>query len=159
MTYPIRTALLAGFVALAAPHAMAQPLPVAATTAEHPAAEGSRHAATAHVDQRIGELHAKLAITPAQQPQWDRFTQVMRDNATAMDRRFQRRRQTLPTMSAAENMQSYAHLVVEHGQDVQKLSAAFTTLYAGLSAPQQRIADQSFRDDAHRGDPTRTSSR
>jgi hypothetical protein len=54
-------------------------------------------------------------------------------------------------------MQSYALLVVEHGQDVQKLSTAFNTLYASLSASQQRIADQSFRDDAHRGDPTRSS--
>ncbi len=153
----IRASLLAGYAALLAPATMAQPVRPAATTAEAPVAAGAHHASVRHVDQRIAELHAKLAITPEQQPQWDRFTKVMRDNATAMDTRFQRRRQTLLTMSTAENMQSYAHLVVEHGQDVQRLSAAFDTLYAGLSALQQRTADQNFRDDAHRGDPTRGS--
>ena len=80
----------------------------------------------------------------------------MRANAQAMDDRFQRRAQVMPTMSAAENMQSYAHLVVEHGQDVQRLTAAFDTLYASLSDQQKHIADQSFRDGAHRSDPTRT---
>src|SRR5579872_2083955 len=33
------------------------------------------------VDQRIAELHAKLHITKEQEPQWQQFTQVMRDNA------------------------------------------------------------------------------
>jgi protein CpxP len=108
-----------------------------------------------HIDQRINVLHTKLQISSAQQPQWDQFTQTMRENAQAMDDRFQRRVQTMPTMSAAENMQSYAHLVAEHGQDVQKLAAAFDMLYASMSDQQKRIADQSFRDDAHRGDPTR----
>jgi hypothetical protein len=162
MTYSIRATLLTGaailgFGALLAPTVRAQPVQAATTAAEAPATEGAQRAALTHVDQRIGELHAKLAITPEQQPQWDRFTKVMRDNAVAMDQRFQRRRQTLPTMSAVENMQSYAHLVVEHGQDVQKLSTAFNALYASLSASQRRTADQSFRDDGHRGDPTRSS--
>lgn len=124
--------------------------------APHRTQRSARALAASQVDQRITALHTKLQIAPAQQPQWDQFTQVMRVNAQAMDDRFQRRVQVMPTMSAAENMQSYAHLVVEHGEDVQRLTAAFDTLYAGLSDQQKRIADQSFRDGAQRGDPTRT---
>jgi hypothetical protein len=123
--------------------------------ASRPAQRGARAPTASQVEQRIAALHARLHIEPAQQPQWDGFTQVMRANAQAMDDRFQRRMQVMPTMSAAENMQSYAHLVMEHGQDVQRLTAAFGTLYASLSDQQKHTLDRSFRDDAHRGDPTR----
>ena len=40
------------------------------------------------VDNHIKQLHAQLQITPAEQPQWEQFAQVMRDNARDMDRAF-----------------------------------------------------------------------
>jgi periplasmic protein CpxP/Spy len=33
------------------------------------------------VENYIKQLHAQLQITPVEQPQWDQFAQVMRENA------------------------------------------------------------------------------
>ena len=40
------------------------------------------------VENHIKQLHAQLQITPAEQPQWDQFAQVMRENARDMDQAF-----------------------------------------------------------------------
>ena len=47
------------------------------------------------VDEHIRQLHAQLRITPAEQPQWDRFAEVMRENARAMDQEIAQRHQQL----------------------------------------------------------------
>ncbi len=36
------------------------------------------------VEQHIKDLHDKLGITPAEQPQWEQFAQVMRENAVQL---------------------------------------------------------------------------
>ena len=36
-------------------------------------------------EQRLADLHSKLQITPAQEPQWQKFAQAMRDNGRKMD--------------------------------------------------------------------------
>jgi periplasmic protein CpxP/Spy len=115
------------------------------------------HNMVGKVEQRITDLHAKLHITPAQQPQWDQFIQVMRDNARTMDETFQHRVQTMTAMTATENMQSYAQLAATNAQDVQKLVPAFQALYDTMSDTQKRTADQVFRDDAHHGGHTQHS--
>ena len=43
------------------------------------------------VEARIKELHAQLRITPAEEPQWNEFAQVMRENARDMDQAFMQR--------------------------------------------------------------------
>ena len=43
------------------------------------------------VEQRITALRAKLQITTVQEPQWNQFALVMRDNAKRMDDSFQQR--------------------------------------------------------------------
>lgn len=101
------------------------------------------------VEQRIAGLHAKLQITPAQQTQWDQFSQVMRDNAQNMDATFKSRIKAMPSITAPENMQSYAQVAMSHAQDVQKLVPVFQALYDTMSDNQKRIADKIFREDAH----------
>ena len=81
----------------------------------------------------------------------------MRENAQSMDETFQQRVQSMPTMTATENMQSYAQLASTNAQDVQKLVPAFQALYDTMSDAQKRTADQVFRDDAHHGGHTRHS--
>jgi len=108
------------------------------TANDHP---GAHHSIVGKVEQRITDLHAKLQITQAQQPQWDQFIQVMRDNAQSMDQTFQHRVQTMPAMTATENMQSYALLASTNAQDVQKLVPAFQALYDTMSDTQKRMAD------------------
>jgi protein CpxP len=153
---------LSAFAAVAAPPAGGDPIairPNATTSAPSAtlAQAGAGHSMASKIEQRISDLHAKLLISPAQQPQWDRFTQVMRDNAQSMDQTFQRRVQTLPGMTAAENMQSYAQVSMDHAKDMQKLVPAFQALYDTMSDSQKRTTDQVFRDDANHGDQARRS--
>ena len=121
-------------------------------TKNHP---GLHHNMVDRVEQRIADLHAKLLITPIQQPQWDQFVQVMRDNARSMDQTLRHRVQTMSAMTATENMQSYAQLATTNAQDVQNLVPVFQALYDSMSDAQKRTADQVFRDDAHHGDHPR----
>jgi periplasmic protein CpxP/Spy len=147
---------LSAFAAVAAPPTAGNPTSVhpAALTNDQSMAGG--HSKSGQVEQHINALHAKLQITSAQQPQWDQFIQVMRDNAHDMDQTFQTRIQSMPTMTAAENMQSYAQVAAAHSQDMQKLSSAFQTLYGTMSDSQKQTADQVFREDsANHGDHAR----
>jgi len=97
------------------------------------------------IDAHINMLHKQLAITPAEEPQWTQFAQVMRDNATAMHSAFETRGRKLADMNAADNMQSYAELARVHADNMQKLAASFQTLYASLSDEQKQTADAVFR--------------
>ncbi len=57
---------------------------------------------------------------------------------------------TLPpaqaNMTAPQNMQSYAQLAQVHADGMQKLSAAFQTLYDTFPASQKQIADAVFQN-------------
>jgi protein CpxP len=142
--------------------APAQTAPAPSATTPAPAAKG--HVATrrehradltpaqraARVEARITSLHKQLAITTAQQPQWDAFAQVMRDNAKSMDKSFETRGSRLASMNAADNMQSYADVAVAHAQDVQRLATAFQSLYGSFSDSQKQTADMLFRHDEHK---------
>jgi len=109
----LASAALAALLAL--PAAMAQSNAAAAsTTPSSPTAAGSPMSTTSapgdnaeqRVEEHIRQLHAELRITPAEQPQWDRFANTMRENARTMDQEFADRVQQFPTMNALQNMQS-----------------------------------------------------
>jgi uncharacterized membrane protein YfbV (UPF0208 family) len=100
------------------------------------------------VERRIKGLHAQLRITPTEQPQWDQFAEVMRQNARDMDQAFIQRAQQFETMNAVQNMQSYEQLAEEHAQHVQKLVPAFQALYDAMPDQQKQLADQVFRENA-----------
>jgi hypothetical protein len=100
------------------------------------------------VEQRIKELHAQLRITPAEEPQWKQFADVMRQNARDMDQAFMQRAQQFETMNAVQNMQSYEQLAEAHAQHLQKLVPAFETVYDAMSDQQKQTADQVFRENA-----------
>lgn len=130
--------------AQATPQAAIPPTP--APQAAAPAGQTApRHLTPQAVEQHIDRLHAQLRITPAQQQQWDQFAQVMRDNAANMRQAVEQRGAQLASMTAAQDMQSYAQLAQQHAQDMQKLSAAFQTLYDSMSPEQKQTADAVFR--------------
>jgi methyl-accepting chemotaxis protein len=56
--------------------------------------------------------------------------------------------QALPTMTAADNVKSYAEVSAEHAKEMQKLVPAFQALYDTMSDSQKHVADQVFRNDA-----------
>ena len=98
------------------------------------------------VDRRIIDLHSRLHITQDQSQQWDQFAQQMRDNARDIDQAYQQRAQKIGSMSAVDNMKSFADIEQQRAQDMQKLVPAFQNLYASLSDQQKQTADQLFRN-------------
>ncbi|MDB5415135.1 MAG: hypothetical protein JWR10_3470 [Rubritepida sp.] len=97
------------------------------------------------VERHLTQLHAQLAITAAQQPQWDQFAKVTRDNATELQQRFQQRGTQFARMNAAENMADFAQISELHAQELMRLAAAFRDLYATMSPEQKQGADAVFR--------------
>src|ERR1700722_20305762 len=136
---------LSAFAAIAGPAEGSSDPAVAPSVKTEPS---KGHERSLGVAQRITDLHTSLKITPAQQPQWDQFAAVMRDNARVMDSNFKARIKAMPSMTAPENMQSYAQLAANHAQDVQKLVSVFQALYDTMSDSQKQTADEIFRDDA-----------
>lgn len=122
----------------AAPAAAPASAPAAA-----PAAGAKKRAD--EVDAQIKSLHDQIKITPAQEQQWDAFAQVMRDNAEKTRDAYHERGQKFSNMNADDSLKSYAALAQLHADNVQKLSAAFSTLYAALSDEQKADADAAFR--------------
>src|SRR5262249_3976976 len=120
----------------------ATPTP-AAQSASTPSA-----ATQAAVDQRIRTLQSQLGITEAQMPLWSAFAQAMRDNAAATDGLFAQRAGAVATMSATDNMHSYAQIARAYADNTERLATAFDSLYASLSETQKQAADTLFRQQA-----------
>jgi hypothetical protein len=112
----------------------AQPVPSAATQAA--------------VDQRIRTLQSQLGITEAQMPLWNAFAQAMRDNAASTDALFVQRAGAVATMSAVDNMHSYAQIARAYADNTERLATAFDSLYASLTETQKQAADTLFRQQA-----------
>ncbi len=106
------------------------------------------NATSTAIEQRVQLLHSQLGITTEQTPLWDAFAQAMRDNATSTEQLFQQRASAAATMTAVDNMHSYATLARTYADDTAKLSTAFDSLYASLSPTQKQAADTLFRQQA-----------
>jgi protein CpxP len=135
--------------------ALAQPaqspapaVPPAVSASPMPAQPAAGKNAEERVETHIKQLRAQLRITPAEEPQWQQFAAVMRDNARDMDQAFMQRAQQYPTMSAVQNMQSYEQIAEAHAAHLQKLVPAFANLYNAMPEQQKQHADQVFRANA-----------
>ncbi len=136
----------ASIAAIALPHARAatpESKSKSKTTTTATPAPQSRM--LAHVDHRLAALKAKLRITASEQDAWHGFAQVSRDNATAIATLYQSRAAHLATMNAVQNMESFAAIQAKQADNMNKLTAAFQTLYGKLDAAQQKTADSMFR--------------
>ncbi|MBV8617043.1 MAG: Spy/CpxP family protein refolding chaperone [Acetobacteraceae bacterium] len=116
--------------------------------ASRPEAQSATNGFGGQVQQHINQLRTQLQITPAQDAQWTQFAQVMQQNADNMHAALEQRGGQLNTMSAVQDMQSYAHLAQVHAEDMQRLAAAFQTLYSAMTPAQQQNADTVFRNRA-----------
>ena len=117
-------------------------LPASAQPRPDPATSATARLAMERVEKHIADLHLRLRITPAQQPQWDAFTGIMRQNA--------QHQEALHTSSAAARsatdlLRSYAATVQGHAADMQRLVPAFDALYATMTPDQRTAADQVFQ--------------
>ena len=123
------------------------PTPAPQASAAKPAAGESALAAKIQqgVEEHIRQLHSELHITAAEQADWEKFAQVMRDNAQAMSASLEQRAQQIGSMNAVENMTTYAQLAEQRSQDLMKLATAFQTLYGTFPDQQKQQADALFR--------------
>jgi predicted outer membrane protein len=161
----LASAAIAALLALPAA-AFAQTAPSATTTPPAPAAAASPMSshpvpggnAEQRVEAHIRQLHAQLRITSAEQPQWEQFANVMRENARAMDQEFAQRMQQYPTMNALQNMESYEQIAEAHAQHLQKLVPAFENLYNTMPDQQKQLTDQVFRQNAETNAQKRTQT-
>lgn len=145
-------ACTSGYAQAPAPSAQAP----AATTAPQPAQNRDRDHMqgrrgnqrrmdfTARAEARIAYVKAELKITPAQQAAFDRYAQVIRDNAAATQKAFQDMRDRggpNQNVSAIDRVEQRAKMAQMRAQQQQQYLAAFRPLYASLSADQKKVAD------------------
>jgi hypothetical protein len=130
--------------------------PAASPSAVPPASLAPSAATQAAVDQRIRALQSQLGITEAQMPLWTAFAQAMRDNAASTDALFAQRANAVASMSAVDNMHSYAQIARAYADNTERLSTAFDSLYASLTDTQKQAADTLFRQQAVAASQPRT---
>jgi len=99
----------------------------------------------AKVEARISDMYATLHITKAQDAEWNAFAQVMLDNAQAMETAVKQYGGDRDKLSAPEIIGDYAEIAAQHAQNVARLAAAVSMLYADLSPEQKKLADEMFR--------------
>jgi hypothetical protein len=100
---------------------------------------------TKPIEVRIHDMHAKLAITAEQEGQWKQVAQVMRDNELALEPLVKDRKTNANTMTAIDDLKSYAAITDAHSEGIKKFTTAFETLYDNMSGPQKKDADALFR--------------
>jgi hypothetical protein len=141
-TYP--TALTVAVVLLAFV-VLASPSFSRAASSEPGMATAGKVSRADRVEARIKELQTKLKITPAQEALWNNLTQVMQDNAKTMGALTKARSEEASTMTAIDDLKSYAEIVEAHADGIRKFILAFEPLYASMSDAQKKAADKLFR--------------
>lgn len=121
-------------------------VPAQPSSPQRIAAAGSEPVGIATVEARIKDLHTKLHITAAQQPQWDALALVMRDNAQAMVDLEKNRTADSQSMNAVAVVKSYESVIEAHEDGMKKFVPPFEVLYNSMSDAQKKTADSMFRN-------------
>jgi len=104
------------------------------------------------VEARIQTLHDKLKITSAQESDWDKVAETMRDNEANIHELIKSRHQNPESMTAIDDLQSYQKIAQAHADGLQKMTDSFQTLYNDMSDAQKKNADEVFgKFEGHRG--------
>jgi len=94
-----------------------------------------------NVEANISELHQKLQITPAQEPQFSAVANVMRDNARLEASVPQR----TANATAVDDLRVYIKYSELELAGLKKMLPPLEALYATLSPAQKKAADAIFR--------------
>jgi len=100
------------------------------------------------VEAHIKSLHDRLKITSAEEPQWNEFANVMRENAERMREAVDERNEARG-MSAVDDLKAYQTIADAHARGLEKLIPAFQTLYDSMSDDQKKNADAIFSESHH----------
>ena len=101
--------------------------PGAASAAAQPVLPAPSAATQTAVDQRIRVLQSELGITEAQMPLWTAFARAMRDNAASTDALITQA-SAVASMSAVDNVHSYAQIARAYADNTERLATAFDSL-------------------------------
>jgi LTXXQ motif family protein len=107
------------------------------------------------VEARIQDMHAKLKITADQEDQWKQVAQVMRENENAIEPLIEDRAKNAQTMTAIDDLKSYAEITDAYAAGIRKFTPVFGMLYAGMSDVQKKEADALFRHRPHKTSKTK----
>ncbi|MGA2778737.1 MAG: Spy/CpxP family protein refolding chaperone [Steroidobacteraceae bacterium] len=91
-------------------------------------------------------LHDRLRITPAQEPLWAAVADLVRRNDETIDAISRERRESAATMSAIDDLRSFAAISAAHAAGTKAFLPAFAALYGIMPAEQRANADRVFRD-------------
>ena len=97
------------------------------------------------IEVRIHDMHAKLGITAGQEGQWKQVAEAMRDNESALEPLVKDRKANANTMTAMDDLRSYATIADAHAAGIRRFTTAFEPLYDGMSEEQKKDADVLFR--------------
>ena len=100
-------------------------------------------------ETRIQYLHDKFKITPAQEETWNKVAAVIRENAEQITTLVKNRAENSKTMTAVDDLNSYAAIAGAHEDGTKKLIPVFKTLYDDMSDDQKKAADKEFREHGH----------
>lgn len=115
-----------------------------------------RHVSAKHksveetAEDRISYLHKVLQITPAQEEQWNKVASVIRENAAQITILAKTRSENYQSMTAVDDLKSYAEFSSAHEDGTRKLIPVFKDLYENMNEPQQKVADMVFRGHGHK---------
>ena len=97
------------------------------------------------IEEHINDLHSRIAITPAQEPQWAAFAAVLRENARDLKQAYADHPVHAPGGSAVDDLRNYAAVLRQHADTVSRLVPPFENLYGVLSPTQKAAADSTFQ--------------
>jgi hypothetical protein len=122
--------------------------------AQSPAGQKSAAARPAGdpVEAQLGDIKKRLSITAAQQPQFDQFASVVKQNAKEMDALMQKAAQGAEK-GAIEGLRSAASFAQTEADNLKRLVPALEALYASLTDQQKRTADKLFNSAPSSGGP------
>ena len=96
-----------------------------------------------HVEGRLAFLKTELKITPAQEPQWTKFADVVRSTAkNAQAAKPPMMQGGMKPSTAPDRLGHYEKTLAARLETVRALKAAVDPLYASLSDDQKKVADE-----------------
>jgi protein CpxP len=101
--------------------------------------------------ERLQQVHDRLAITPAQQPQWDAVVAALRENAQSMRANPATAAIRGGHLTAVQDLHAASDLAHARADALQRMISPVEALYATLSPEQQRTADETLAKAMHAG--------